>query len=299
MPAWRGCNVEPVTCHFRQSDFFFSELNGEHEVLCSTICGQIARLHIPKKCLYHQYDTYIRGHRSKICQGMHLLTVRYACIIYLSSKPVVTPLASTLVLTLSPFFFFPFCLQTLPAEHPTLETARSSSSSSSRSAAPSSSSPSPSSSRTPSPVSFPRGHLAPPPLQQPPQQRQQQHHHHQQPFPSSSSSSSPSTSTATSNFASSPDRGGGGAGKRSWTPHAAADERGASEGSPARGGGPGPGPSPGVGKWDEEAQESASGSVGKQILQRYLKHLYPKVCGLRYFGLCCAMLCGLDRTLLV
>lgn len=31
------------------------------------------------------------------------------------------------------------------------------------------------------------------------------------------------------------------------------------------------------GKWDEEAQARASGSVGKQILQRYLTHLYPKV----------------------
>lgn len=30
-------------------------------------------------------------------------------------------------------------------------------------------------------------------------------------------------------------------------------------------------------KWDEEAQARASGSVGKQILQRYLTHLYPKV----------------------
>eukprot|EP00752_Nemacystus_decipiens_P008352 g7466.t1 len=30
------------------------------------------------------------------------------------------------------------------------------------------------------------------------------------------------------------------------------------------------------GKWDEEAQATASGSMGKQILQRYLTHLYPK-----------------------
>ncbi|CBJ28608.1 conserved unknown protein [Ectocarpus siliculosus] len=34
--------------------------------------------------------------------------------------------------------------------------------------------------------------------------------------------------------------------------------------------------SKGLGKWDEEAQARASGSVGKQILQRYLTHLYPK-----------------------
>lgn len=148
-------------------------------------------------------------------------------------------------------------LQTIPTEHPSsIKALRSSSSASSAAtAAPSSSS------RTPSPVSFHhqgRGHRGPPPPLQ-------------HPFPSSSSSSScsPSTSTAASTSTLSPERSG----KRSWNLPAAAEgvER-TNDGSPARGGGGGR-----VGKWDEEAQESAEGSVGKQILQRYLTNLYPKV----------------------
>jgi len=75
-------------------------------------------------------------------------------------------------------------------------------------------------------------------------------------------------------------------GKRSWTPPGAADERTNDRGSPARVRGGGRGGR--GGKWDEEAQESAEGSVGKQILQRYLTHLYPKVCMCVYVSLLCA-----------
>lgn len=67
----------------------------------------------------------------------------------------------------------------------------------------------------------------------------------------------------------SPDRNG--AGTRAWIPPVIDDGRVAAVscvGGEAHGGG----------EWDEEAQARASGSVGKQILQRYLTHLYPKVC---------------------
>ncbi|CAM9096163.1 unnamed protein product, partial [Scytosiphon promiscuus] len=67
-----------------------------------------------------------------------------------------------------------------------------------------------------------------------------------------------------------------GQGEVSWTPPAvvlddAGQRRGAASSvhNTADGGGRG-------GKWDEEAQAQASGSVGKQILQQYLTHLYPK-----------------------
>ncbi|CAM9721933.1 unnamed protein product [Ectocarpus sp. 13 AM-2016] len=124
-------------------------------------------------------------------------------------------------------------------------------------AAPSSSPSWSSSSRTPSP-SFRQGHEQ----QHFARQQQQQQSYQRAAAPISTSSPSPSWR------------------RRSWNPPVVADDgRAAAAPSAAGGGGhhlQSGSKSKGLGKWDEEAQARASGSVGKQILQRYLTHLYPK-----------------------
>lgn len=124
-------------------------------------------------------------------------------------------------------------------------------------AAPSSSPSWSSASRTPSP-SFWQGHEQ----QRFSRQQQQQQSNQQAAAPISTSPSSPSWR------------------RRSWNSPVGVDDGRAA--AAARGGGgdqhfQSSGKSKGLGKWDEEAQARASGSVGKQILQRYLTNLYPKV----------------------
>ncbi|CAN0372304.1 unnamed protein product [Pylaiella littoralis] len=113
------------------------------------------------------------------------------------------------------------------------------------------------SSRTPSPVSpavfrsAGQDHVSRP-------QQLQHRHDHQHQLPTVASRPSPERI---------------GAGARSWIPPVVDDGRVAAAAAAVSSV---CGEAHGSGKWDEEAQARASGSVGKQILQRYLTHLYPK-----------------------
>lgn len=115
------------------------------------------------------------------------------------------------------------------------------------------------SSRTPSPVSPAVFRSAGQDHVSRPQQLQHRHDHHHQ-LPTVASRPSPERI---------------GAGARSWIPPVVDDGRVAAAAAAVSSV---CGEAHGSGKWDEEAQARASGSVGKQILQRYLTHLYPKVC---------------------
>eukprot|EP00903_Cladosiphon_okamuranus_P016972 g15645.t1 len=120
----------------------------------------------------------------------------------------------------------------------------------------------PSATRTPSPLSLSssrHGH----------EHACRPHQHHQQQDSVLSGASSSFGSRSTSTPTPSPSASSASPETRSWTPPALASGVGSRPGLAVAG-------NVHRGKWDEEAQANASGSVGKQILQRYLSHLYPK-----------------------